>query len=98
MEIKQVLKKIRGVDNVEVEYADIMEAARQSNMVKHPYGIQSFLFLQCLPKLEKCLQVKLWQYGYFQQDLISCAESLIGTELDLFSLQPTFARESTDPS
>lgn len=34
---KVVLKKIRGVDDVEAEFADIVEAARQSNLVKHPY-------------------------------------------------------------
>ena len=36
--VLQVLQRIRGVPNVEVEYADIVEAARQSNLIKNPYG------------------------------------------------------------
>ena len=38
MHVLQVLQRIRGVQNVEVEYADIVEAARQSNLIKNPYG------------------------------------------------------------
>lgn len=34
----KVLRKIRGVQNVDVEFADIVEAARQSKLVKNPYG------------------------------------------------------------
>lgn len=33
-----VLKRIRGVEDVDVEYADILEAARQSRLIKNPYG------------------------------------------------------------
>ena len=33
----QVLQRARGVDNVEIELEDIVEAARQSRMIKNPY-------------------------------------------------------------
>ena len=33
----QVLQRARGVENVEIELEDIVEAARQSRMVKNPY-------------------------------------------------------------
>ena len=33
----QVLQRARGVDDVEIELEDIVEAARQSRMVKTPY-------------------------------------------------------------
>ncbi|KAH0992717.1 hypothetical protein GBA52_004200 [Prunus armeniaca] len=34
---KAILKKIRGVDNVEPEFAEIVEASRAANEVKHPF-------------------------------------------------------------
>ena len=33
----QVLARCRGVEDVTVEFADIVEAARQSNLIKQPY-------------------------------------------------------------
>ncbi len=33
----QVLQRARGVENVEIELEDIVEAARQSRLVKNPY-------------------------------------------------------------
>ena len=32
-----MLQRARGVDNVEIELEDIVEAARQSRMIKNPY-------------------------------------------------------------
>ena len=32
-----MLQRARGVDNVEIELEDILEAARQSRMIKNPY-------------------------------------------------------------
>lgn len=37
-EALRVLRKIRGVDNVETEFADIKLAAEQSNLIKYPYA------------------------------------------------------------
>ena len=37
LRIMQVLQRARGVDNVEIELEDIVEAARQSRMIKNPY-------------------------------------------------------------
>jgi sugar porter (SP) family MFS transporter len=37
-EALRVLQRIRGVEGVDVEYADILEAARQSNLIKYPYA------------------------------------------------------------
>ncbi|KAL2923615.1 Sugar transport protein 8 [Bienertia sinuspersici] len=34
---REVLKKIRGIDNVEAELMEIKEACDQANLVKHPY-------------------------------------------------------------
>ncbi|EIE22371.1 general substrate transporter [Coccomyxa subellipsoidea C-169] len=34
---RHVLERCRGVQNVDIEYEDIMEAARQSNLIKSPY-------------------------------------------------------------
>ncbi|CAK0785840.1 hypothetical protein CVIRNUC_009052 [Coccomyxa viridis] len=34
---RRVLQRARGVDNVEIELEDIVEAARQSRMIKNPY-------------------------------------------------------------
>lgn len=34
---KAVLKKIRGIDNVEPEYLEIVEASRIAKAVKHPF-------------------------------------------------------------
>lgn len=33
----QVLERCRGVKNVDIEFEDIVEAARQSNLIKSPY-------------------------------------------------------------
>lgn len=33
----QVLERCRGVPQVDVEFEDIVEAARQSNLIKNPY-------------------------------------------------------------
>ena len=32
-----MLQRARGVDNVDIELEDIVEAARQSRMIKNPY-------------------------------------------------------------
>lgn len=34
---KAVLRKIRGTDNVEPEFADLLEASRLAKEVKHPF-------------------------------------------------------------
>jgi hypothetical protein len=35
---EQVLERLRGVKDVDAEYEDILEAARQSRLIKSPYA------------------------------------------------------------
>ena len=55
----QVLQRARGVDDVEIELEDIVEAARQSRMIKNPY--KSILQRKYRPQLVVALIFMIFQ-------------------------------------
>ncbi|XP_022975153.1 sugar transport protein MST4-like [Cucurbita maxima] len=56
---KSVLKKIRGTDNVEAEYYEIVEASRISHEVKHPF--RNLLMRQNRPPLVISVMMQIFQ-------------------------------------
>ncbi|XP_022948304.1 sugar transport protein 13-like [Cucurbita moschata] len=56
---KSVLKKIRGTDNVEAEYLEIVEASRISQEVKHPF--RNLFMRQNRPPLVIAIMMQIFQ-------------------------------------
>lgn len=56
---KSVLKKIRGTDNVEAEYLEIVEASRISQEVKHPF--RNLFMRQNRPPLVISIMMQIFQ-------------------------------------
>lgn len=107
----QVLRKIRGVDNVEVEYADIVEAARQSNLIKHPYGTllshreshtNGYILSSNIHIIAdsdfSCMASLLSGNLSTDQPSKQVPDSFFTCPETVFCLQPIYARGSTGPS
>ena len=68
---KSVLKRIRGVENVEPEFLELVDASRVAKEVKHPF--KNLMMKKNRPQLviAICMQVSTFFYFFFSQFNVS---------------------------
>lgn len=98
----QVLQRARGVDNVDVELGDILDAARQSRLIRNPYisilkrKYRPQLVISCIFMIFQQFDVRLlstpWLHCGWLLSMLAVFPPNMSTTLELRAMDPGHER------
>ena len=98
----QVLQRARGVDNIDVELGDILDAARQSRLIRNPYisilkrKYRPQLVISCIFMIFQQFDVRLlstpWLHCGWLLSMLAVFPPNMSTTLELRAMDPGHER------